>query len=137
MISDVVSVANSCIVDSESLGGNRRTTETLALAERVAPDLVVEVLVTIAKDLKLSGKYGEAEKLYRTALTRLGESEEHIRLRAGSHVRVGDCLSRRERYEEALIEVKQGVTLARRSNSPHLLGDVLGLYGEVLRQAGI
>ena len=51
-------------------------TETLALAERVAPDLVVEVLVTIAKDLKLSGKYGEAEKLYRTALTRLGESEE-------------------------------------------------------------
>ncbi len=51
-------------------------------------------------------------------------------------MRVGDCLSRRERYEEALVEVKKGVTLARQSRSPHLLGDVLNLYGEVLRTSG-
>lgn len=110
--------------------------KTLALAEQVAPDLYVEVLVTIAKDLKLTGKYDESEALYREALDRLGDSEDHIRLRAGSHVRIGDCLSRRERYEEALSEVKKGVALARKSRSPHLLGDVLNLYGEVLRTSG-
>ncbi len=110
--------------------------ETLSLAEQVAPDFYVEVLVTIAKDLKLTGKYDESEALYREALDRLGDREDQIRLRAGSHVRVGDCLSRRERYEEALVEVKKGVALARRSRSPHLLGDVLNLYGEVLRTSG-
>jgi eukaryotic-like serine/threonine-protein kinase len=110
--------------------------ETLSLAKQLAPDLYVEVLVTIAKDLKLTGKYDESEALYREALSRLGEDENQIRLRAGSHVRIGDCLSRRERYEEALIEVKKGVTLARKSRSPHLLGDVLNLYGEVLRTSG-
>lgn len=111
--------------------GNRNAARThfekaVAVARDLSPsnlDIVASCLVEAGELEFDSGRWEEAEKMYRAALTERPED-------AGALVRLGELRAAQEKYDEAISLFEKAISQKPRPEFWHALGDIFAAAGK-------